>query len=62
MKSATNIVKRRALSAEEFSAQFRRNPDHERLYRESEARLDLAERMVAITSGVHHPDGVVIGT
>ncbi len=36
---------RRALSAEEFSALFRRNAENERLYRESEIRLDLAERM-----------------
>ncbi|MEO6836539.1 MAG: XRE family transcriptional regulator, partial [Candidatus Tumulicola sp.] len=45
MKERKNIA-RRALSAEEVSAIFRRDRDNERLYRESEVRLDLAERMV----------------
>jgi transcriptional regulator with XRE-family HTH domain len=36
------------MSADEFSALFRRDADNERLYRESEARLDLAERMTAM--------------
>ncbi len=45
MNEKVNNTQRRALSAEEFSAQFRRDPENERLYRESEIRLDLAERM-----------------
>lgn len=42
----TEVTTRKALSAEEFSALFRRNAENERLYRESEIRLDLAERMI----------------
>ncbi len=45
MSEKTSATKRRALSAEEFSALFRSNAENERLYRESEVRLDLAERM-----------------
>ncbi len=45
MSDDKNVAARKALSAEEFSALFRRNADNERLYRESEIRLDLAERM-----------------
>lgn len=45
MSDHDNTATRKALSAEEFSALFRRNADNERLYRESEIRLDLAERM-----------------
>jgi transcriptional regulator with XRE-family HTH domain len=38
----------RSLSAEEVSAQFRRNPENERLYRESEIRIEFSERMKAM--------------
>jgi len=35
----------KSLSAEEVSAQFRRDPENERLYRESEIRIEFSERM-----------------
>lgn len=46
MSERNNTAMRKALSAEELSALFRRTPENERLYRESEIRLDLAERMI----------------
>lgn len=45
MGKPKGVKKRRALSAQEFSTMFRRDPENERLYRESQARLDLAERV-----------------
>jgi transcriptional regulator with XRE-family HTH domain len=36
------------LSAEEVSAQFRRDPENERMYRESEIRIEFSERMKAM--------------
>lgn len=45
MKRSSAMPAHRALSAEEMSALFRRDPENERLYRESEIKLDLAERM-----------------
>lgn len=53
MSTKTNAAERKGLSAEEISAGFRRDPDNERLYRESEIRLDLAERMTEMRRAAH---------
>lgn len=34
-----------AMTADEFSAAFRKDPENDRLYRESEIRLEISERM-----------------
>jgi transcriptional regulator with XRE-family HTH domain len=41
----------KAMSAEEFAALFRRDPDNDRLFHESEARLDLSEKMTEMRHG-----------
>ena len=44
MSGNKETTTRQVLSAEEFSSLFRSDPEHERLYRASNVRLEFAER------------------